>query len=274
MRRLLFAAALGGCSLVVDLDGLKGAGSPDATSDASDAGDASSDAAIDVKTYAEEVMTDKPSSWWRLGETSAAQAVKDSANNNFVPGVYTDAGVTFGVQGALKSDSNTAITLDGTGAVIMPGTAYILSGNPTFTVEIWASTSGGGAVQRLVSHRTSTAADGWMLFLDSALNPSFQELQDGGFIANLAATSPVTPSKYTHIVVTGDTQNLRLYVNGQLSKTTTQASVPTTAAPGLVLGSSSGVQQEFFKGSLDEAAIYLTCLGADRVLAHYNAALK
>ncbi|HEY2368224.1 MAG TPA: LamG domain-containing protein [Polyangiaceae bacterium] len=278
MWRLLLLAALGGCALVVDLDGLQSGGSPDASTDAGDAGiaidagDASSDASIDVGTYRDEVNLDTPSSWWRLGETSALQIAKDE--NNFAPGQYSDAGVTFGVQGALANDGNTAITLDGnTGAVIMPGADYVLDGLPAFTIEIWVSPAAAiAATQRLVSHRTSSNADGWVLYLDSML-PTFQELASGTALANLTAGKALDAGKYTHVVVTGDGSTLTMYIDGQPSgNQVTQASVPTTVAPGLVLGSSSGVAQEFFKGKLDEAAIYIKCLSAQRVLAHYLAA--
>jgi hypothetical protein len=280
MQRLLVAATLGGCSLVVDLDGLKSAGSPDASIDASDAAvtiDASDASTLpDVGTYHDEVTSDFPSSWWRLGETSALMLAKDE-NGNFAPGQYREAGVTFGVKGALASDGNTAITLDGNnGAVVMPGTDYILDGLPAFTLEIWASPAvATGSTQRLVSHRTSSNADGWVLLLDSSLVPTYQELAAGAALANLTASKGLTVGTYSHIVVTGDGSTLTMYVNGQPSGVAVkQQSVPITAAPGLVLGSSSGVAQEFFKGSIDEAAIYIKCLGPDRVLAHYLAALK
>ncbi len=276
MQRLLFAATLGGCSLVVDLDGLKGSGSPDA-SDAAvtiDASDASSDAPI-VGTYHDEVASDSPSSWWRLGETSALMLAKDETG--FAAGQYRDAGVTFGTQGALANDGNTAISLDGVaGAVLMSGADYILDGLPAFTIEIWARTAvATPSLQRLVSHRTSSNADGWMLYLDPSLVPTFQELASGTPLATIAASSPMQLGKYTHIVVTGDGSTLTMFIDGKPSGVqVTQASVPTTVAPGLVLGSSSGVAQEFFKGDLDEAAIYIKCLSPARVLAHYLAATQ
>ena len=272
MQRLLIAATLGGCSLVVDLNGLESAGSPDATSDAaidaSDAGDAAK-----LGTYHDEVAKDSPSSWWRLGETSNLELAKDE--NNFAAGHYTDAGVKFGTQGALANDGNTAISLDGVaGAVVMPGADYILDGLPSFTIEIWARiASASTAIERLVSHRTSSNADGWVLYLDASMVPTFQELTNGTPLATVTASSAILIGKYTHIVVTGDGSTLTMYIDGQPSGVqVTQASVPATVAPGLVLGSSSGVAQEFFKGDLDEAAIYIKCLTPARVLAHYLAA--
>jgi hypothetical protein len=195
----------------------------------------------------------------------------------FAPGQYRDAGITFGVQGALANDGNTAISLDGVaGAVVMSGTDYILDGLPSFTVEIWASPSATtNATQRLVSHRTSANSDGWMLFLDPLLVPTFQELASGTALASVAASSSIPLGKYSHVVVTGDGSVLTMYIDGAPSgNQVPQASVPTTVAPGLVLGSSSGVAQEFFDGKLDEAAIYIKCLTPQRVHAHYLAATQ
>jgi hypothetical protein len=158
----------------------------------------------------------------------------------------------------------------------MSGNDYIMSGTPPFTVEIWALPAvATNQAQRLVSHRTSSNADGWVLFLAAGLLPTFQELAAGTILTSLTASSGLTVGKYTHIVVTGDGSNLTMYIDGQPSGgQVPQKSVPTTPAPGLVLGSSSGLGQEYFKGNLDEAAIYTTCLSSTRVLAHYLAAMK
>ncbi len=279
MRWGIVTLGLGACSLMTDLDSLKGDAavvdaSNDALADASDGatGDAASDAKP-VGSYLAEVTADFPSSWWRLGENNVILPAYDE-NGDFAPGAYRDAGVTLGVKGALSKDGNTAAKLDGlTGAVIFSGSIYDEEGLGEFAAEMWvAPTSASASNQRLISHLTASNADGWMLFLDGSLVPTFERIKSGTVVGNVVGTQALATGKFTHLVVTGDGAQLLLYVNGALAAAgATQGSITQTSAPNLVLGASSDLTNEYFAGTLDEVALYSHLLTAARVLAHYQA---
>src|SRR5215471_3095542 len=60
--------------------------------------------------YEQVVLAKKPVAYWRLGEATGSDAVDRTANGH--TGTYHGSPV-FQARGAIKSDANTAITLDG-----------------------------------------------------------------------------------------------------------------------------------------------------------------
>jgi hypothetical protein len=63
--------------------------------------------------YIDEVLDDGPRGYWRLGETSGTTAFDAATSDGAQNGTY-ESGVTLGVAGALRNDSDTAAAFDGT----------------------------------------------------------------------------------------------------------------------------------------------------------------
>jgi hypothetical protein len=84
--------------------------------------------------YASAILNDRPSGYWRLGETSGTTATDSSgyANNGSYGG-----GFTLGMGGALVNDPNNAARFDGTSAdVLIPASASLNPAGP-MTIEAW-----------------------------------------------------------------------------------------------------------------------------------------
>ena len=263
---------LGAC-IFPSLDGLSG-------------GDASNDApVVDVandsdsgapKTYVEEVQADSPYAWWRLGESDPSQAARDeepSANN----GAYRVPGVTLGLQGAIASDPNTAMALDGlNGAMFLPGTLFDFGGSPAFAIEIWVSpgvappADASDPLRRIVSHRTLSPYYGWFLGIDASQRVLFTRWQNSATVASITSL-PIPQAQWTHVVVSADGSNLTLFIDGLQVANGLEATITDTPATNISFGATSNFTVEWFNGGLDEPAIYTHALAPARVLAHYHA---
>ncbi len=250
--------------------------------DASDSGDAglAQDVATDalaLGSYVGEVSKDSPASWWRLGELDASSPAKDEEGAQI--GAYHVPGVLLGQKGAIASDTNTAMRLDGvTGAMSASGSAYDFGNSPPFAIEVWVAPSAppdaADQVRRVVSHRTSTPATGWMLILDGTQQVTFQRMDNDVVVGSVTTSAPIATGAFTYLAVSSDGATMSLYVNGALVSSSPAPTIPVQTAPGLVWGASSGFGQEFLAGTLDEPAIYTHALSPERVLAHYQAGLK
>lgn len=78
-------------------------------------------------------------------------------------------------------------------------------------------------------------------------------------------------SEWTHVVVTFDSAMLRLYVNGELTKThTLPISGPIAETGGLVIGGHRAGEGRNFDGMIDEVAIWNRVLTESEINAVYN----
>jgi signal peptidase I len=217
-------------------------------------------------SYSATVIADVPQFFWRLGESSGSSAA-DAKNGRTgqLNGAYT-----WGRAGAITTQpSNTALGVDG-GYVNQP--AALASGN-TFSVETWLRTTrstGGGLVSLIAS---------------SGPERSLYMGNDGKVRFGLNGTALVTSSKalndgaWHHVVYTNastGSQRAKLYVDGSLDK---QGSASVTVSKtgnwraGQAQWNSSweGNPDQFFRGDLDEVAVYTTALTAQKISNHYNA---
>jgi hypothetical protein len=78
-----------------------------------------------------------------------------------------------------------------------------------------------------------------------------------------------------HVVLVFDSSfTANYYIDGQPTDSIPGPAAVHTAALDFMIGRNpaSGAE-EFFNGSIDEVAVYGAELGADRILAHYNAGI-
>ncbi len=216
------------------------------------------------QSYRQVVLVDNPTAYWRLGETAGATATD-------VTGAYAAAvhsGTTLGQGGALWADPDPAYKFDGS-------TGY-LSANPTLigitsslTLEAWVNHGGAtwsASHEMVVSLRGSNqiylSVFGGNIFM-SVFDGTNQRMVQGG---------AVSTTGWHHLAGTWDGSQMRLYIDGVLSATSavyTEAGLTSTGTT--MVGSYDGTSY-FFKGRLDEVAVYPTPLSSLRVQAHFIAA--
>jgi hypothetical protein len=228
--------------------------SADADTDAPDGGDA----------YRQAVMADAPLSYWRLNET-AGPVAKDEMGR--VDGTYS-GGCSFGVPGATRV--GTAVHFDGNNCNVDLGDNFPFTMNAAFSIEAWA-VSESGTYRHVFTRevRNSTApVDGYAVLLDTQTSAYFERYVNGGSHATPSAS--FASGKLTHLVATYDGSQLRIFVNGTLSQTTTSNDQMRTFSVHAFIGCAG--TSNYFQGVIDEVAIYGKALDPTRVQAHFEAA--
>jgi len=218
-------------------------------------------------SYASSVTADTPVGYWRLGDVSGTKALDGSTDPH--DGTYLN-GITLHVSGLIPSDlANSAVRLDGANDYVRipnhPGK------NPATVVSIEAwikpgSVPASGAFASIVTKPGSYS----LQFNGSRLE--FTIVQNGVYRRLQAQSGAIVAGTSYHIVGVYDGGHQRLYINGALAASRTQTGPITQNNNNVYLGSWNG-SKEFFKGTLDEVAIYGFALSATRITAHYDTAV-
>jgi len=200
--------------------------------------------------YKQAVLADRPRSYWRLDDPG--RVARDQTRH--APGTYRGSPGR-GVQGALKGQPDLAVQF-GQGAKVQLPTM-----STPQTVELWLKTKNGGQLPAL-SFRDSAPDGLWV-------GPSggFAYASEGD--ASLTGFSFVNDKKWHYFVYTvGKNLVARLYVDGRLNDQAPwnpfSDSVPANLGYDNVLDG-------YFKGALDEVAIYDHPLTQKQIARHYAA---
>lgn len=229
----------------------------------------------EIRTYQFRVKAGQPErSMWQLDEESGAGAAKASA------GTRTAALVGGAAPGA-AGVKNTAVSFDGVDD-------YAATDIPTvntdtgFSVSAWARLSRAPDTAAIVAAQPGNHAPGFELYYSKSLdrwafNQYTADTADAGIVrATQPSAGGAKVGEWTHLVGTlsTSTQELKLYVNGELVGTTAY-STPWDARRGLQIGagSYSGRPASFFPGTIDELQIFdkpVTAAEAQRLHAKEN----
>ena len=227
-------------------------------------------ASTPVTAYEQVIGSDGPQAYWRLGEPLGTTTSVDTSgqSNN---GTYT--GMTLGTAGAIAG--NTAATTSSSSGRMVGEKAY--SFPQEFTVEAWVKQSflRGGRIIGFGNSRTGNSANGGdrMLYLRS--NGTITFGVNDGSRRTISSSSGYNDSQWHHVAGIYAGGSMKLYVDGE------PAGSQTIGAAALYYGwwrvgydntsswSGGGASQTGMV--IDEAAVYPYALGADRILAHYQA---
>ena len=218
-------------------------------------------------TYANEVMADQPSAYWRLGESSGTTA-KDSAGST--PGTYEQG---FGLRAGGVLSNDTAVRLDGqSGTRIRFGDIFDFNENAPCTLEAWAKWEGGGTGNVFSKRADDRGGTGYALSV-SNVNGKHQwsYLRQNGDNGDSATFQATATTGFVHVVATYDGTVGRLYLNGTEVANTSFRDSLVGGQSSLFLGNSAAGNGAF-QGTLDELAIYTHVVSADRIKVHYQAA--
>ena len=243
--------------------------------------------------YPGTVESDNPVAFYRFEEANGTVA-KDSARKPKRPQFGDQPAsyhkVRLGAAGALAGKSevgNKAARFDGKQSrILVSASPDVFDLTKALTIELWVRpVKGGEAKQVLVAKGDFVPNDGVTYYLVYFQNASDSggQIRFGTFGSGhqyLDLVGEIPENQFTHLVVTFDTavseHNTRMYVNGRLNAQGTLSSKPAShAGQPLTIGvlSYDPAKQpyiQFFKGDLDEVAIYDHALNAERVLAHFN----
>ena len=215
-------------------------------------------------TYYDLIVSDGPEAYWRFDEASGTVLTDQINGHN---GVISATGVTYSQSGALTSEPNNTMVLDGTQT--MSVTDAVALRRARFSLECWVKINASLGNFGLVLLKTSSGfwSTGFGLHYEtSGTNLVFWM---SGFETNTAKAT-ISTGAWTHVVCTYDYDSLRLYLNGSIGATTV-AAAKQNVANDLRIGWDSFSGEPHLKDSIDELAIYGHVLTAAEVAAHYAA---
>ena len=217
--------------------------------------------------YASAVLAANPVAYWRLGETNGTVLHDYVGGHN---GDYT-ADVTLNQPGYSTYDT------DRSASFFSPNPAYASVpysaglNPPKFSLECWVYPTGGaGNYRSPFSNRyINNGGNGYLMYANDQDKWSFWLGIGAG--AWIAAEGPaVVLNQWTHLVGSYDGTNQVFYVNGQqvVSQAAT-LSVNTAAPLNIGRGANDESGNFYWRGRVDEVAVYATPLTTGQVLDHY-----
>ncbi len=224
--------------------------------------------------YGQAVYSLEPTLYWRLGESSGSVA-KDSGPDAS-DGSYSGP-VTKSQTGALTGVTDTAVRFQPTknifgtwnGGLVASQRSYA---NPTvYSVETWfkTDTTTGGKLIGFGSSRTGTSSNYDRHVYMSADGKVKFGAYDGAQQV-LSTTGSYRDNAWHHVVATQSSEGMRLYLDGELVGSNDKA-VPENTTGYWRLGGDNGWEGDtYWKGYLDEAAVYPVALTPAQVKQHFQ----
>lgn len=214
--------------------------------------------------YRDVILTDSPVEYWELSEASGSTGASAGSGNHSV--THTGTTVVAGKVGNARY-------YDGVSDISLGASVADFMAQTNFSVEMWVKHDGtytndyptflrrdGNAKQFIVRTRKPSVGQGHII--------------EAYVSGRTVYTGTVTwnDNEWHHVVVTKASSTIKLYVDGVEYTTSngTYASGGTGTASPVQLGRGNGAG-EYYKGNLDEVAIYHTALSPTRITAHYDA---
>ena len=158
-----------------------------------------------------------------------------------------------------------AFRLSGTNQYVNVPDAAALDFSTQLSIEAWIYPEAVAANQRIVDKETPGVTNGFIFDLYLA------KLRVGIGSMLLSSGTSITAQVWTHVAVTYDGANLRLYIDGAENAAIAQTgAIPTNALP-LTIGAQSDHAGTFFMGNIDEVAVYDRGLTAAELQSIYAA---
>lgn len=225
--------------------------------------------------------------YWPLDETNASLAARDlSSTGN--SGAYSGS-ATPGQPGAFD-EASTSASFDGVvvndGRVSIPqNSLYDFQSADPWTLEVWARASAvqpdtGNPENDLVSKWTTGGANPYPFVMRFINTGSVQHGQfycaiwDGGTASSVFSITVFLDEAFHHIVCTKNNTELAIYIDGWLANTAPNNTAGNTASTGEMRLGSTPYGTQYFKGTLDEVALYREVLSPASIRMHYDYARR
>lgn len=229
----------------------------------------------DFEGYAQAVLSDEPTSYWRMDAASGTTETDQGGGGHNA--TYSGS-FTLGQPGALADGDTSADFVSQAGQALIGVVSAFCPTSGPFTVEAWCQPlrsfinstnyeifgnetfNASGLIMRLQSNHPTTPTAGLVTVRTSQAGAS--TVAQTGFLSTINLNLSV------HVVWTYDGTNSRIYVNGALAAGPTAMSSPVAATATTGIGA-GGVAGQKFNGLIDEVAFYPYALSAPQIANHY-----
>jgi Concanavalin A-like lectin/glucanases superfamily len=222
---------------------------------------------VTIETYAEVIQSFASLvSYWRLDEAAGTTAADSEGTNT---GTYTNT-PTLNQATALVGDSGNSVRFNN-GVTneyvnIADNASLDFAGNST--IEAWIQSATLSVNNATVIGKGSTTS--WAVQRNGGANtPAW--LTNGTTAATLAGTANINSGAWIHIVVVRNGTTKQIYINGALDATATITGNPNTNGSPVRIAENGQTTGRYWRGYIDEVAVYNAPLTAADILDHYNA---
>lgn len=229
---------------------------------------------MNLPYYKSLVLASTPTFYYRCDEPPGSSLILDSSGNSLYAKLIGTPN-EYQVPGALTTDIDTGIDLDGDAYILIP---FDIPSTAGMTFELWFKTDSSFLYNTAILIEPQVAAIGASYF-EIAVNTTgggsnlYMNVNDG--TTNLAVNGPVIPTdgNWHHLVVTATANfaSVIMYLDGVSVGTGSSAGVFPTFTTPLQIGWTGAAPFAAFVGQVDEVAFYPSVLSGATVLAHYQA---
>ena len=195
--------------------------------------------------------------YYPFNDTSQQSSYDSSANSNNAVLVATPTRGSGKISGG--------VTLNGSSQYVTGPDVDLTS---AMTAEIWVNPSSSGQTAKLISKHSSTTDA--QLYLDVASNLVTAHVTVGGTEYTAVSSTALPSSAWTHLAVTFDGSNLRLYQDGVIEDTTAVSGSMATNNYLWTFGRDASASSGYFAGSLDEFKLFNRALTDNEISAEFN----
>ena len=195
--------------------------------------------------------------YWKMDET-ASPAVDSSGNGN--SGTWTG-----GAQYYPNGKFNRSIIFDGSGDYVSVTDSASISLTSTITIAAWASPSASLASRALVVKNNS-----YRVVTDGSGNPLCQVHDGSSWQTAATSNTALTLNVMRHVACTYDGSTTSIYVDGQLTGTSSVTASIGDNANALEFGRDAGGTYSDLDGHLDEVRLYSRALSSKEAESLYN----
>ena len=224
--------------------------------------------------YKDYVLSLAPTGYWRFDETSGTTA-KDLSANAY-NGTYT-GGVTLNQSGALtgSGDSDASVLFNGSSGYVSTavGSDFIATANQAITITAWIkpTTIVAGACSGTASNRIISLPGGGgstIAVMTASSNQLCYYNDSTGTFTAWSGTIPLNAWSFVSLVYSGTC--FQKYLNGVADGSCLTATLTSGSSTVTKIGTFDGTSF-FFKGNIDEVAIFNHALSSTQISNLYNA---
>jgi hypothetical protein len=200
--------------------------------------------------------------WWQLDEGTGT-TTKDSSGNGNDGTLQGGPTVVDGPFGKTLAFANQRVAIPASKSL----TADLFKG--PFTVTAWINPKRTGNTWQQIFRAWRTAGNSNdTLFINNDGRLSWRGLVNAAWAGGMCETAAgvVPADQWTHVAVTGDKTNFRIYVNGALSQTSAWQTTDGSNAT-YYLGGDPGTAGESYAGMADELRVYDEALTVEKIKA-------
>ena len=221
-----------------------------------------------LSAYAQKVLDDHPSDFWRLGEASGSKVYDWSGYQDAVAG----SGVTRGATGAIGSDSNKASTFSGDGNGLA-ATQSLIPGPQVFSLEAWfkTTTTTGGKIIGFGNANTGESSNyDRHIYMDGSGRVFFGV--HPGASRTVQSAAGLNDGQWHYVVGNLGPTGMQLFVDGKrVAQRVDTTSAQQYSGYWRIGGDSAWGGDNYFDGSIDDVAVYANPLSVQQVNDHWVA---